>query len=366
MKTKNILFALLSNLILFPAISQIGLEGIVVEKYYISDAADSANAASNGAVYPLGVGSVTYRVYANLLPGYKVIQMFGNSVHTLNIATTTAFYNDPNYGFSVYQGTSLNNTKKNTTLIDSYLTIGGVASGLMGVLKTEDTDGTIGNLQNILANTDPLIGLPITGTGAQDGLMSGTPTLPTVLGITTELDIFDQTAGNDFTTNNAAIAGLGGVEGLTSSNHVLLGQFTTDGVFSFHLNLQIATPIAGESQLFVSDSAGTNEFLDTTLNYTSGVIIDNTGIEELQSNTPSFILYPNPTQHSIAIKTLNTNLSGSEVFDVQIIDMSGRTVINKTKHSLVDPIYVVGLNEGIYTLKLINGKDTSSLRLVKF
>ncbi len=63
---------------------------------------------------------------------------------------------------------------------------------------------------------------------------------------------------------------------------------------------------------------------------------------------------------------MNNNLSGSEVFDVQIIDMSGRTVINKTKHSLVDPINVVGLNEGIYTLKLINGKDTSSLRLVKF
>ena len=365
MKTKNLLFALLSNLILFPAISQIGLEGIVVEKYYISDAADSLNAANNGAVYPLGVGSVTYRVYANLLPGYKVINIYGNSVHTLNIATTTAFYNDPNYGFSVYQGTSLNNTKKNTTLIDSYLTVGGVASGLMGVLKTEDTDGTIGNLQNILANTDPLVGLPITGTGAQDGLMPGTPILPVVLGITSELEIFDQTAGNDFTTNGAAISALGGIEGVTSSNHVLLGQFTTDGVFSFHLNLLIATPIAGGSQLFVSSSPETNEFLDTTLNYTSG-IIDNTGIEELQSNAPSFILYPNPTQDAIAIKTLNTNLSGSEVFDVQIIDMSGRTVINKTKHSLVDPINVLGLNEGIYTLKLINGKDTSSLRLVKF
>jgi hypothetical protein len=195
--------------------------------------------------------------------------------------------------------------------------------------------------------------------------MSGTPTLPTVLGITTELDIFDQTAGNDFTTNNAAIAGLGGVEGLTSSNHVLLGQFTTDGVFSFHLNLLIATPTPGVTQYFVSSSPETNEILDTTLNYTSGVI-DNTGIEELQSNTPSFILYPNPTQDAIAIKTLNTNLSGSDLFDVQIIDMSGRTVINKTKHSLVDPINVLGLKEGIYTLKLMNGKDTSSLRLVKF
>jgi hypothetical protein len=366
MKTKNILFALLSNLFILPVFSQVGLEGIVVEKYYISDAADSMDAANNGAVYPLGVGSVTYRVYANLLPGYKVIQMFGNNAHTLNIATTTSFYNDPNYGFKVYQGTSLNNTKKNTTLIDSYVTIGGVANGLMGVLKTEDSDGTIGNLQNILANTDPLIGLPITGTGAQDGLMPGTPTLPNVLGITSELDLFDQTAGNDFTTNGAAIAALGGVEGVTTSNHVLLGQFTTDGVFSFHLNIQLSTPVPGESQIFVSDSAETNEFLDTTLNYTSEVVIDNSGIEEIQSIAPSFILHPNPSQNSIAIKSLNNNLSGSEIYDVQIIDMSGRTVINKIKHSLVDSINVTGLNDGIYTLKLTNGKETSSLRLVKF
>ena len=43
MKTKNILFALLSNLFILPVFSQVGLEGIVVEKYYLSDAADSIN-----------------------------------------------------------------------------------------------------------------------------------------------------------------------------------------------------------------------------------------------------------------------------------------------------------------------------------
>ena len=60
----------------FLSFAQVGLEGIVVEKYYVSDAADSTDAADNGAVYPLHVGSVTYRVYANLLAGYEVVQMF--------------------------------------------------------------------------------------------------------------------------------------------------------------------------------------------------------------------------------------------------------------------------------------------------
>jgi hypothetical protein len=110
--------------------AQNGLEGIVVEKYYVSDAADSADADANGAVYPLHVGSVTYRVYADLLPGYNFIMSLGNQNHPFKVSTTTAFYNDPNYGVSVYNGTSVNNTKKNTQLIDSYFTVGGVAAGL--------------------------------------------------------------------------------------------------------------------------------------------------------------------------------------------------------------------------------------------
>ena len=69
------------------ATAQVGLEGIVVEKFYISNAADSIDAVNNGAVYPLYVGSTTYRVYANLLPGYKLVNLFGNVQHPLNIET---------------------------------------------------------------------------------------------------------------------------------------------------------------------------------------------------------------------------------------------------------------------------------------
>ncbi len=152
------------------AIAQQGLEGIVVEKYYVSDLADSTNAADQLASSPLKAGSITYRVYANLLPGYKVIQMFGLTEHPLKFNTTTAFFNDPNYGVSVYQGTSLNNTKKYTTLIDSYLTIGGVCAGTVGVLKSEDTDGTIGNNQGLLTNFTPIMGAPIMGANVYLGL----------------------------------------------------------------------------------------------------------------------------------------------------------------------------------------------------
>ena len=356
---KGLLFisALLTSALAF---SQVGLEGIVVEKYYVSDLADSTDAGDNGAVYPLHVGSTTYRVYANLLPGYKVIQLFGSPQHTMNVNTTTAFYNDPNYGFKVYQGTSVNNTKKNTTLIDSYFTIGGVANGLCGVLKTEDTDGTIGNNQGILANNDALAGLPITGIDGVDGLMPGTPILPNVLGITTELDIFDQTVGNVFTTNGAAIAALGGMEGVTPSNHVLLGQFTTDGVFSFRLNLQLSTPTAGESQIFVPDSAAAGEFADSTLVYTS---IPSIGVEEIAviSNV-EFSAYPNPCENQLTLIQSNNQV---DRVSMKVLDVTGRVVMNDVYWSAKHTIDTSSLPVGFYTVQLERKGQIHAVKFVK-
>jgi hypothetical protein len=346
----------------FMAFSQVGLEGIVVEKFYVSDIADSTDAGDNGAVYPLHVGSTTYRVYANLLPGYKVIQLFGAPQHTLNVHTSTAFYNDPNYGFKVYQATSVNNTKKNTTLIDSYFTIGGVANGLCGVLKTEDTDGTIGNNQGILANNDATAGLPLTGMNGVDGLMPGAPIIPNVLGITNELDIFDQTVGNDFTTNGAAIAALGGMDGVTPSNHVLLGQFTTDGIFSFHLNLQLSTPVAGESQIFVADSALTGEFIDTTLVYTSlPPVIDAVESNDMVSNV-EFSAYPNPCENQLTLIQSNNQV---DRVAMKVIDITGRVVMNEVYWSAKHTVDTSNLPSGFYTVQLERKGQIHSVKFVK-
>ena len=346
----------------FLSFAQVGLEGIVVEKYYVSDAADSTDAADNGAVYPLHVGSVTYRVYANLLAGYEVVQMFGSPEHTLNVHTTTAFYNDPNYGVSVYLGTSVNNTKKNTTLIDSYLTIGGVASGKCGVLKTEDTDGTIGNNQGILANNDALAGLPITGIDGVDGLMPGAPILPNVLGISTELDAFDQTVGNDFTTNNAAIAALGGMAGVTPSNHVLLGQFTTDGVFSFRLNLQLLTPVPGESQIFVPDSASGAELVDTTLVYSSlPPVIDAVETNGVVSDV-EFSAYPNPCDNQLTLIQSNNQV---DRVSMKVLDVTGRVVMNEVYWSAKHNIDTSNLPNGFYTVQLERKGQIHAVKFVK-
>lgn len=328
-----------------------GLEGIVVEKFYISDANDSLDAAENFAIAPLRVGSVTYRVYANLLPGYKLIQVFGNQNHELNFSTTTDFYNDPNYGFSIYQGTSVNNTRKNTTLIDSYLTVGGVANGLMGVLKSEDTDGTIGNLQSILANNDPAAGIPINGDNASDGLMPGAPIMPNTLGLTTELDVFDQTAGNSFSTYGGTIAALGGSEGVTSSNHVLIGQFTTSGTFSFKLNLQISTPVEGQSEIYVADNVQDGELTDSTLIYTSEVIVPNSVRENATAS--DWFVYPNPTTDLLQIQIKRAVGQGNVV----VYDATGSQVLTESFSGNQKVISLNNLPSGIYLVRAFNGNQ---------
>ena len=345
--------------------AQVGLEGVVVEKFYISNAADSIDALNNGAVYPLYVGSTTYRVYANLLPGYKLVNLFGNVQHPLNIETSTAFYNDPNFGFKVYQGTSVNNTKKNTTLIDSYISMGGVANGQMGVLKSEDTDGSIGHLQGILANTNPLMGLPITGANSADGLMPGTPNTPSVLGISNELDIFDQTAGSLFTTTNAAVSTLGGVEGVTVSNHVLIGQFTTNGDFSFKLNLQILTPVPGESQIFVADTPTGTELTDTSLIYYSNPN-GGVGIEEpiaAVALSIDYQVYPNPTSETFAIRQTG-NMTQSN-YDYTVTDLSGKTVQSGHSNSQVTNVDATALQTGIYLVTMTQDGIVSTSKLIK-
>jgi hypothetical protein len=334
-----------------------GLEGIIVEKYYVSDEADSIDADENFAVSPLHIGSVTYRVYADLAPDYKFIQSFGSDTHPWTIETTTFFYNDPNYGFSAYEGTSVNNTRKNTTLIDSYLSVGGVANGKVGVLKIEDTDGTIGNQQGILANNNPLVGAPLTGTDGVDGLMDGTNVTPNTLGLSGSIDVFDQTAGSIFETTNGTIVALGGSQGITPSNHVLLGQFTTDGTFSFKWNLQILAP-NGLDEIYVAENpVGTEQTLGSLI-YESEPLV---GVKEATlSNNLS--VFPNPCENEL---NLNIKSKTFESYRIEIIDLSGRLVISDVVKAGMNTIDTSDLVSGSYVIKLSNRDTVSTIKFSK-
>ncbi len=251
MKIKNLLFGLGFSLLGLFVQAQNGLENIFVERYYVSNAADAA-----GSVGVLPVGSVTYRIYADMLPGYKVQTIFGIPAHPLLMNTTTSFFNNEDYGAFI-PTFSANNAKKNTVMLDSWLSTGGACAGYNGILKPEDNGvGNFVNANGLLQNNAAQAGIPLT---TQDGMLTGTVPNTGTLGLDAVIGVFgDGSAnGNTFLVNDGSWYCLAGAAGpVPATNKVLIAQVTTDGTFHFELNIQIGTPTGGTENYVYSNPTG--------------------------------------------------------------------------------------------------------------
>ena len=227
-----------------------GLENIIVEKYYVSNKTD---ANSIGGYLP--IGSVTYRIYVDMLPGYKFQAAFGIPGHELRLATTTLFYNNEDKGGTIPNVIPDACLKDNTVMLDSWLSAGGASESKLGILKSDD-DGinTIVSAKNYLQNEDTEAGIPIK---VQDGFVAGIPPRVTSFGIDSAIAVFNnQTIGSVFSTSNGSWATLGGSIGPTADNMVLIAQLTTNGYFSFELNIQIGTSGGGVEQYVAKNPVG--------------------------------------------------------------------------------------------------------------
>ncbi len=247
--------------------AQNGLENIIVEKYYVANSADAS-----GSVGTLPVGSVTYRFYVDLLPGYKFQAAYGNADHTLAFSTSTTFFNNEDRG-AVSPTYTKTQAKANTVMLDSWLSVGSACAGNFGVIKSEDDvalgGATVVNSNGILANNDPSAGIALT---VQDGLWAGSPSAITTVGQTdAQAVVFDATSqvGSSFTLTNGAWSSLVGAQGPTASNRVLIAQITTDGILSYALNIQVGTPTSGV-QRFVASNPLAGETVLSSLTGTLG------------------------------------------------------------------------------------------------
>lgn len=214
----------------------LALENVIVEKYYTAGAADYADTA--GGVLPKG--SVTYRIYIDMRPGYKLQMVYGDKKHALYLKTSTTFFNNT-YCLSI-TGYN-NNTKdinKNTVALDSWITMGAATKLHTGILLADDTNGSI--------LTRPAF-------SKADGLTNGI--FPTFKAFNIDLSFFkDKKDATVFSTNNGGWAALGGggVQGPTPDNRVLIAQLTTNGTLSYKLNVQIGTPNRGWVRFVSADS----------------------------------------------------------------------------------------------------------------
>jgi len=238
--------------------AQNGLERVIVEKYYISNADDSINSLGN-----LPAGSVTYRIYVDMLPGYNFQYAYGDVNHELRFETTTSFFNNEDRGATTPDNITFAQAKANTLMLDSWLSVGAACKGYFGVQKSKDNGvNTIVNADGILANNDPLAGIPLT---TQDGMVlaTTTPKLMTVTSLGIDniilqyLDVSNTTVkGQVLSANDGGWASLGGSTGFDATeNVVLIAQLTTNGTFSYKLNLQIGKPDPqADPELYVVDN----------------------------------------------------------------------------------------------------------------
>ena len=238
--------------------SQGGLEGIILEKFYISTKEDNSKPELSGHLAP---GSITYRIYVDLKPGYTFQAAYGAPNHELYIKSTNLFYNHIEYGAEYPNRIPLRTYSRNTSRLDSWLSVGGAGENQIGVLKTEDDTLNVFKTSGAyLKNHSKKMGISLE---VVDGMKEQyNLTFPTFYQMDSTIKgLGTITNTNTISTNNGAWASMGkGSQGADSlSNKVLIAQLTTDGKLSYQLNILIGTP-DGKSEKYVAHNPIEGEF----------------------------------------------------------------------------------------------------------
>lgn len=337
---------------------QTGLEGILVEKYYITGGGDSLCGDSTGCI---PTGSTTYRIYVDMAPVYRLQAIFGVADHELRIATTTRFYNCP-----VADGISANDMHPNQltagyALLDSWLSVGAAALDYQAIPKvTDDTVPSLvlSNKHGLLRNNNPEAGIPLT---EKDG-MRFLKLQPTVnyFNMEQDLRIFEHRYANEVTgllrTTDGAWASYGGTVGPQPENKVLIAQLTTDGILTFELNIQLAVP-GGGTEKFVARNPGNGESVHPALVYTSAPGESAPSVE-IRLSKPDSRRSIHVTQIEAVCKDADGSVSRVDLF------LNGKIIASDEQVPFLFEV-PEGNGSGVYMVKAMdnNGNRTSSNNL---
>lgn len=361
------------------------LEGIIVETYYISDTLDVTD--EDGGF--LDTCSVTYRIYVDMKPDYRLQAVYGNENNLLQLQTSTVFFNNEDRGEVSGDLIGANFLEDNTVALDSWVAMGAASNAHWGVLKSEDMDGSIigganndggseGISEGLLVNNNDLMNEVLT---EYDGLFEGT--VPTVTTVGLDLGIFnDESAGSLFESNGGAWSVLEGVTGPTEENKVLIAQITTQGTFSFRLNIQLGIPqelqcghpdchatiqyVAVLSNADAVQSVDTdNIFQRDELSFVSEAIICYPGttisVGEV-SNELGFDVYPNPADNQLNV-AVNSNENGA--LQLEVYNTVGQLVMTNQVYAGAHQIDITELEAGMYVAVIRSEKGSSQKQFVK-
>ena len=220
------------------------LENVIVERYYVASTSDVVDTI--GGI--LDKESITYRIYIDLKPGYRLQAVYGSQTHPLEIKTSTHFFNDTINGAKTGDCINSKNINEHNAALDSWLSMGSATLFHRAVLLSEDKDGSILNKKPSLAK--------------KDGLLYGE--IFRVLYFGNDLKFFrDSSQAKVFYGTNVAWSNLLGAEGVTAGNKILIAQLTTNGILQFALNIQVGTPTGGSIR-FVATKPDQPQKLDNS------------------------------------------------------------------------------------------------------
>ena len=211
---------------------------------------------------------VTYRIFVDLAEGYELQMVYGDLEHSMRIESSKPFYNDLKHAVKYADRLDKEWLTDPNVALDSWLTIGSIARGFMGVPKSLDTDGSIVDCAPPVV-IDPSSKIssatPIGPLCPVDGMLE-VPDAPEVINFKHEPGYLGMVSGGLMETSDGAWAVLGGTKGVTDRNILLIAQISTTGLLSFKLNLQIETP-EHQPVRYVASDAREGEVLFSGLAY---------------------------------------------------------------------------------------------------
>jgi hypothetical protein len=219
------------------------VQGVFVERYYVSDALDSTDVSSGG----LPAGSVTFRVYVDLADSSRIIKISGSNGRPLNFSSSQPFFNHFTSGVLHPYSLQPINYQEFTVGLDSWITLGQVArrntTTFCGVVKDKDSNGNyfagVLNDGGMLSNNDPSCTIPLTQSDGMDTMRYqlspsswGSSAFP-------DSSVFGPLSNvTDFSSEMASLQ-CDGARGNDTSNMVLVAQLTTAGDLHFDLNVDV-------------------------------------------------------------------------------------------------------------------------------
>ena len=271
MRKVIVFFCCICSVALANAQELVGIEQIFVEEFYHVTKADAAIPTKTGEI---AEGAVTYRLYLDLLPGYRFQVAYGTPQHPIFIRSSAPFFNHIEVGNSNPNMIPERTYSKNIAMLDTWLSIGAAGENHLGVPLSLDTtqdwlamewnnefiQGELGQKWSIKE---------------RDGMVRVEKmNFPTFYNMDEQKKLIHaDNRTSEIVVDNGAWAALGrGTVGADSlnTNRSLLGQFTAAGELQYGLNIMIRTP-EGKSIRYVYEHPGEGElvlpFLKGGVNY---------------------------------------------------------------------------------------------------